>query len=178
MSAEKSELRAAGMHEVGVRLDDLLEAARKEVLRCEGAALGLFQCAKAVNDLNAHVDLDVSEGKYDLETAGHVKRYLSRASQVVQNLGVASNNSKMASAGQVQMAETMVTVTKKMFDAEVTKREQIVEAERSPEAEDPRRRPTGVRPTPSIKEQRLAEEAPINGKPAVKGRRKPRAIDA
>ena len=113
MSLERIELRASGMHEVGVRMDDLLEGAKKEVLRCDGVVIGILQCVKAVNDLCPHVDRDVTEGKYDLETAKLIKLYLSRAAQVVQNLGVNASNQRMAAAGQVQMAEIVVQITKK-----------------------------------------------------------------
>lgn len=159
MSHERVELRASGMHDVGVRMDDLLEGARKEVLRCDGAVSGLQQCAKAVGELTPHVDRDVDEGKYDLETAKQIKLYLSRAIQVVQNLGMNASNQRMLSAGQVQMAEVAVSVTKKMYDGEMQKSAAIAAAEASPVSADGRGRVVGMHPSATIKEQRLAEEA-------------------
>ena len=175
MSVEKSELRAAGMHEIGMRMDDLLAAAEQEVLRCEGASVALLQANKAIGDLNAHVDLDVTEGKYDLEAAKLVKLYLSRAAQAVQNLGMLANNQRIASAGQVQAFKISVQVTKKMHDSEISKLESVAAAESEP-ARDIRSRQAGMRPAPTIKEQRLAEEAKPNGKTNGKrGRRAPHA---
>ena len=170
MSVEKIELRAAGMHEVGVRMDDLLDAARKEVLRCEGAQLGLLQATKGVIDLIAHVDKDVDEGKYGLEAAKLIKLYLSRASEVVQNLSKNASNQKIAATGQVQMAEVAVQITKKMHDGELAKRAAVAAAEAAPEEITLRTRPEGVHPPATIKEQRLAEDqaevtaVPSNGK--------------
>jgi hypothetical protein len=179
MSTERIELRASAMHDVGIRLDDLLEAARKEVLRCEGAVTGILQCAKAVNDLIPHVDKDVDEGKYDLETAKLIKLYLSRAAYVVQNLGMNASNQRIASAGQVQMAEVVVTVTKKMYDAEM-QRSAAMAASASEGNTNPRERVVGSHPPATIKEQRRAEEqAEVAAKeavavpPMVKVRKKP-----
>jgi hypothetical protein len=173
MSLEKIELRAAGMHEVGVRMDDLLDAARKEVLRCEGAQLGLLQATKGVIDLIAYVDKDVDEGKYGLEAAKLIKLYLSRASEVVQNLSKNANNQKIAATGQVQMAEVAVQITKKMHDGELAKRAAVAAAEATPEDVTLRTRPEGVHPPATIKEQRLAEDTLNAGATGTsKGRRR------
>lgn len=188
MSTERVELRASGIHDVGVKMDDLLEGAQKEILRCEGAALGLLQCNKAVNDLMGHVDSDVNDGKYDhiteaLEVAKLVKLYISRAVQIVANLGMNANNQKMIVTGQIQAMQMAVAVTKKMHEAEMAKASAIVEAEQHPEDIDLRGRQAGVRPPISLKERRLAEErveasvpqlsvvSPTNGK-GKRGRRK------
>jgi hypothetical protein len=165
MSLEKTEARAAGIHEVGMRMDDLLEGAQQEVNRSEGAALGLLQASKAVIALNGHVDTDITEGKYDLVVAEHVKRYVARAAQVVETLAQKARNQQLAAMGQVQGMQTAVAVTKKMFDAEQAKGAAIASAvaiiAASPEGEDVdlRHRPEGVHPPRTIKEQRLAEEA-------------------
>lgn len=161
MSVEKSELRAAGMHEVGMRMDDLLEAAKKESIRCEGAVLALLQATKAVADLNAHVDRDLDEGLYDLPIATLIKKYLGRAVQATQNLGLNAANTRMTSAGAVQAYETAVTVTKKMYDGEMLKKAVVAAAEVAP-ITDIRSRGAGVHPAPTIKKQRLAEEQAKN----------------
>ena len=176
MSLESVELRAAGMHEVGMRMDDLLEAAKGEVLRCEGAQLGLLQAVKSVNDLMAHIDKDVDEGKYDLEVAKIAKLYVSRASELVQNLARNASNQKIAATGQVQMATVAVTITKKLYDGEVGKRNAIAEAEANPGEVTARNRPEGVCPPPTIKEQQLAEEraeaAQAAAKPPSNGKKR------
>lgn len=158
MGLEKAEMRAAGIHDVGVRMDDLLEASRKEVVQCEGASLGLLQAVKAVNDLNPHVDKDVDEGKFDLETAKLIKLYLGRASQATQNLAQNARNQQMIAAGRVQAFETSVAVTKKMYDAESQRAAAIAEAESDPANMTLRSRPAGVHPPRTLKEMRLAEE--------------------
>jgi uncharacterized DUF497 family protein len=150
MTQEKAELRAAGMHEVGVRMDDLLEEAQREVLRCEGASVGLLQAVKAINELNAHVDADVTEERYGIDVAKVAKQYLSRSAQVVTNLSMNASNKRMMAIGQAQGVQTAVAITKKLVEHERSKAVPPVE-------EDSRRRTEGVRPAPTIKEQRLRE---------------------
>jgi len=169
MSLEKAEARAAGMHEVGMRMDDLLEAAQTEIARFEGAALGLLQASKAVQQLAGHVDDDIKEGRYEglepLKIAEVVKRYISRAAQVVENLAHNAKNQQIQAAGQVAGLQSAVAITKKMFDAEKAKGEAIAQAvaeiAAAPQGAevDLRRRPEGVHPGSGIKAQRLAEEA-------------------
>lgn len=162
MSVEKAEVRAGAMHEVGVRMDDLLEAVKADVHRFDGAASGLLQCVKAIEGLLAHVDKDVDEGKYDLEVAKVAKQYIARAVQVAQNLGQQSSNQKILSIGKVQMGEAAVATVKKMHQVETGRAETLARVEQTPEDDvDLRSRTAGARPPMTIKEQRLAEEKPV-----------------
>jgi hypothetical protein len=168
MSLEKTEARAAGIHEVGMRMDDLLESAQQEVHRCEGAALGLLQASKPIQELAGHVEDDIKAGKLDgletLQVAEVIKRYIARSAQIIENLSHKARNQQLAAMGQVQGMQTAVAITKKMFDAEQAKGAAIAAVEATPEGQDTdlRHRPEGVRPPMSIKAQRLAEEAAVS----------------
>ena len=169
MTLETAKIRAQVAHEIGVRLDDALEAARGETVRWEGSNQGLLMGQKAILGLLPHVDRDIEEGKYDLQTATAVKLYINRCAQVCANMAVQSSTQRAMSQGQIQMGEANVKVLKKFHEEELRRVEAIAAAEAESraagklageeESVDLRSRPAGVHPPASIKQQRLAEEA-------------------
>jgi hypothetical protein len=169
MTLETAKIRAQVAHEIGVRLDDALEAARGETVRWEGSNQGLLMGQKAILGLLPHVDRDIEEGKYDLQTATAVKLYINRCAQVCANMAVQSSTQRAMSQGQIQMGEANVKVVKKFHEDELRRAEAIAAAEAESraagksvgeeESVDLRSRPSGVHPPASIKQQRLAEEA-------------------
>lgn len=156
MSILKSELKQLVTHEIGVRVDDALDGARRELHALEGRQTAFMDSAKAVELLLGHVDKDVTEEKYDLTVAEQVKKYLVRASNVLQNLSRESTNMVIAQTGKVQGFAHTVALLKGMIDAEKAKAVALV----VPEV--PVAHPAGSgeegRPS-SIKALRLAEEA-------------------
>ena len=124
---------------------------------------------KAILGLLPHVDRDIEEGKYDLQTATAVKLYINRCAQVCANMAVQSSTQRAMSQGQIQMGEANVKVVKKFHEDELRRAEAIAAAEAESraagksvgeeESVDLRSRPSGVHPPASIKQQRLAEEA-------------------
>jgi hypothetical protein len=173
MSQERARFRAAVAHEIGGRLEDLLESAKSEAVRWEGCNQGLLNGQKAIEGLHAHVDKDIEDGQYDLPTGKIAKLYVTRASQVCANLAVQAANQRAMMSGSVSMADSVVKIVKKFFDEEIRKAEAIAAAEaeplvgsvanpQSPEGSAERRtngRLPPVRPGLTIKQQRLAEEA-------------------
>lgn len=155
MSVLKSELKQLVTHEVGVKIDDVLEAARRDYVMLEGRQTAFQDGSKAPEALMVSVDKDVEEGKYDLKTAEIVKRYLSRCSNALQNLSVQAANMRIAQGGKVQGFEQTIAVLKAILDAEKSKVE-AVNGVAGVEDLNPRDRPVGVAPV-SLKEQRLAE---------------------
>jgi hypothetical protein len=174
MRALKSELKQLVTHEIGVRVDDQLEAAKREQAVLEGRQAAFLEGAKTAEMLLGYVDKDIDEEKMDLPTAEHVKRFLVRTSHALNNLAAQASNFRIAQTGKVQGLEQTVTLLKGMIDAEKVKAEALVTAAAAPPAATPRERPVGAAPV-SIKAQRLAEEAPT---PKKKGGRKPRATNA
>lgn len=86
MTVEKAELRAAAIHDAGVRVDDLLEASRAAALRAEGSASALQQSAEIVRQLHAHVDNEVENGRLDLERAAIAKQWVTNAVSIIEQL--------------------------------------------------------------------------------------------
>ncbi len=158
MSVLKSELKQLVTHEVGVRVEDALEAAKKEQATLEGKQSGFLDGAKAVEALLTLVDKDLTEEKVDLPTAEAIKRWLLRAFTALQNLSQQASNLKVIQMGKVQGFEHTVKLLQNMIEQEKQKAAQLVAAQEAPPPENPRERPVGVAPV-SIKALRLAEDA-------------------
>jgi hypothetical protein len=159
---EKGEIKAATVHEIGCRFEDMLEAAKVDGARNEGAKVGLQAAAKKVLELQAHVDKDLDEGLFGdvdgpLAVAAQIKKYIARAVGVLESMSVTAENHRILTQGKVQAFQQMIDNMKKLHDMELEK----TQAKQEAEATGKRRgRPTGVRPGMTIKEQRKLEEAP------------------
>lgn len=163
MSLLAQEVRHAITTEVGARVEDALEAAKSELSSLEGRQSAFLEGAKAVDALCASVDKDVEEGKYDLEVSAHIKRYLGRGSNALQNLAAHAVNARIQQSGRIQGLNHTFELMKGMASAAKAQAAAIRTAETAPPPENPRDRVEGVRPPMSIKEQRLAEEAAEKG---------------
>lgn len=179
MSILKAELKMMVTHEVGVRVDDSLEVAKKDLAMLESRQVTFGDAAKAIETLLQHVDKDLEEEKLPEEVAQHVKRYIVRGVSALQNLAQQAANNRMAQTGRVQGLEQTVVLLKNMVDAERAKAEALRAAETAPEPMNPKDRVNGQHPAATIKELRLAEAAQEAAPPAKgRGRRKPRGSDA
>lgn len=166
MSVLKSELKQLVTHEVGVRVEDALEGAKKELSVLEGRQTGLVDGAKIVEALLGFVDKDVEEGKTDLPTAEVAKRFILRGVHALNNAAQNAANLRMAQTGKVQALTQTVDMLSEMVEKEKAKAEAIREAEAAAPSENARDRVLGVAPV-SIKELRLAEEPPAAPAPVI-----------
>jgi len=167
MSLLKSEIKYAVTTEVGNRVDDALEAAKRDLSVLEGRKAAFHDGARAVEALMAIVDKDVEEGKFDLVTAEIVKRYVGRCMNALQNMAMQGQNFLLAQAGKIQGMEHSVALLKSIVDDEKRKMDALRAAiTAGTVGEDgealagtsSRERPQGSHPAMSLKEQRLAEE--------------------
>lgn len=158
MSVLKSELKQLVTHEVGERVEDAFEAAKRDLLLLEGRHVAMLDGSKAVDMLLEVVDKDVQDGVYDLPTATIVKRFLQRGSVALQNLAQQAANLRLVQTGKTQGFEHAVKLLQNIIEAEKAKAAALKVAEAAPPSENPRERQEGIRPT-SLKELRLAEEA-------------------
>lgn len=178
MSVLKSELKQLVTHEVGVRVEDALEAAKKDLSLLEGRQGAFADGAKALEGLLGSVDKDIAEEKYDEAVGEHVKRYITRSVHALNNLAANASNLRIAQTGKVQGLAQTITLLQNMMEAEKAKAAAVVAAESQPPSENPRERDMGTRPA-SIKELRLAEEATKpEAPPKRRGGRKPRAANS
>lgn len=162
---DKTELRAAGMHEVGAKLDDMLEAAKQEEHRAEGAIGAAEKSMQRVLMLSTAVDNDLDEGGLALEVATATKKYLAKAHAAVADLHKESQNRRMMARGMVMGMLKSVQVTKALHDQEQAKANGSGRA--SSDEEEPRR------PGLSLKQQRQAEtEKTTKSKPAKRAKKR------
>lgn len=167
MRIEKAETKIAVASDIGAKIEDMLDATKKEVGRWEGSVSAFSQASKAIEGLGAHVDKDVEEGLYDLEAAKIVKRYLERAANATKNLGTQAEANRITTLGKVAALDVTVKVVAKYRDDETKKVEEFLEAVRSGRVQIENGAPAtngapvevSVRPPTTIKAQRLAEEA-------------------
>lgn len=170
MSKMKSEVKVATLHEMGVKLDDILEAAEREMHQLEGGKQALVGAKKRVEQHLANVDRDVQEGKLDLEQATLVKRWVSQCVHIVENLAVQAEVQAYQAQGKVLNAKQVVAVAKAMFDREkahltvLAEAEKAVAAGESPIPQDmvgrPDARPVGLHPGNPLADRRTVEEPP------------------
>ena len=145
----------------------------------EGRHLAMADGAKVVESLAAVVDEEVQSGKFDLDVASNIKRYLSRAVTGLQNLAQQAANLRMSQAGKIQGFEQTVALLRNMVESERVKADALRAAEAAPPPQSPAERTPGTHPM-SIKELRLAEDvvAPVQEAPLETKKRRGRPPNA
>lgn len=185
MSFEKSQVIANALFNAGVRIDDILEGAKRDHHRFEGGQVALLQVLKQVQALTSHVDKDVEEGKLNTEQATLVKVWIERAVAVIESGSQTMANNAVGAHGQVLMAEKVVKVLKTMHDVELSKADVLQRAEAGEVIDGAERRQVGEHPGPGVRvrrqQQQQAEQdtkAPVTKTISVKQRRKEQRTSA
>lgn len=161
MSKEVFETRHQVTHEIGIKVEDSLETARREIAILEGRTAGLKDAVKVLEAVPSRLSKDVEEGKLDLELAAKVGEYVTLASKTLQQLVTNSVTQRGIAAGKVQGLEQTVKLLSNLLGKE---RERI---EREEKRESGEEIPRPSRFT-SIKEQRrAAAKEPVAEDPAA-----------
>lgn len=176
MSIDKTDIKVGAAHEIGCRLDDVLDGATKDMYRLEGAASAFQQATKSIESLMKIVDKDLDGDKIELETIKIIKTYVQRAHNAMINLASQAETNKLTQSGKVQAMQKAIEITKKFKDEEINKaqnlrtayvrmKEQLEAREKNSTdsagdvTDEKLPRPTGMRPGLSIKERRKLEAA-------------------
>jgi len=156
----KYDSKIEAIHEIGVRLDDALEATKVEMTRHEGAQGAYLHSAKSVQALQAHLAKDAEEGRVDSTAAKIAAEWVARAVQVCENLSKQAGNAVLMSKGAELQTTRLVSLVKNLHELEVARRDrEAAPAEATAAPEDrPHPRPR------SIKEERIAEVRTKKGK--------------
>lgn len=179
MSILKSEIRQQTVTDIGVKIEDTLEAARKDVAMTEGKMLAFLEGAKAVEGVVALLQKDIESGVVPLETGNKVRDYLTRGVQTLQQLGMQATTMRHSAAGKVLGLEQTVRLLKQLSDLEQAKIEKLKELEAAPAQAEAAPQEVPVHQFVSIKEQRLMEAAVVEDEDLPKRRgRKPRASNS
>lgn len=153
MSIEKSEIRLAAVCELGVRLDDILEATRKEASHQVGAVAAYKVATQTLTALVSQVDTDIQGGLLTLDEGAKAKSYLVKAIAVVDSLGQQSTTQSILFAGKAQGLEAAVMAAKQASDMEKAR----ITALGNPEPDAATKTGSGLgRPPCTIKELRQA----------------------
>ena len=160
-SALKAEVKVGTAHEIGVRMDDLLDVAKRDMERAIGAQNALLEGSKIVLSLHGVVDKEIDAGTLDLEMAKKVKLYVTRAVTALESLAQRAANIQQVTNGRVQGLQAAVGSIKTFHDQEKAALDALAAA---PPAEPPVPPTLGevageTRPAPllTIKQRRLAE---------------------
>lgn len=122
MSAEKSELRSCAIHEVGCKLDDVLEAAKLDVARFDGAGEALTLAAGRLSVVYQEIDQEtVPDGSLSLEEASMAKRYVTRCVDFLTKASEDAARGKFRAEGKVLGLEQSVVVAKSLYELEKSK---------------------------------------------------------
>lgn len=167
MSILKAEIKAAAAHEIGVRMDDALEAARGDISRADGSAAAATKISLEIDGLVSRAQKDIDAGAMGLEDGKLVVSWLQRAHGVAQAQALAGAQVKLMAQGRVSAFESVIGVVAKYKGEEEAKAKAIAAAVETGRVslED------AGRPAPSLKAQRKAEEGAAPVKKTKGGRR-------
>jgi hypothetical protein len=169
----KSEIKQAAAHEIGVRVEDALEAARKEVASMEGRQSAFLDAASLVDDTIKAVQRDIDAGTVALDAGTLLVGRLKRLAEAVRHQSVKATTLRNMAAGKVQGLENTVKLISNIVESEKARLEAAKRQAAdtvSPGAVSPGDGQTAGAPAQaqaqaqvhrfvSIKEQRLAEQA-------------------
>jgi hypothetical protein len=165
MNVEKALVKVSAVHDVGVRLDDALEAARADVHRTEGASHALERAVEALAPLYKLVDKELDEQKIaDIATASAIKAWLERSSALLKDLRTQYQHGRVQAQGRVAGFEGAVAIAKKFVDDERKKIEGFQQALASGRVVEE----GGYgRPPPGIKAQRTVSSTTATTTPSA-----------
>lgn len=115
-SALKAEVKAGTAHEIGVQVEDLLEAAQRDCERSVGAITALNEVAKYIGSLHGVVDKEIEAGTCDLPTGQKAKLYVTRAMAAAETLAKKYSNLQQVSDGRAQGLKAAISTIKKAHD--------------------------------------------------------------
>lgn len=152
----KAEIRKSAIHDVGVRLDDLLETTRGEISRADGRISAFTEAARVPTALAAAVRKDIDDGKLDLAVADVICQWLAKTTTAMENLAKGAAMEKVAATGKVAGLRVAVEVTKALHSAEEAKQSVVASLSSDEAREVPHAAP--------VKLRRLAGQVGPSGK--------------
>lgn len=185
MGLLKAEIKMGVMQEIAQKMARFNSEAEKRVTDYEAGARALDQAAPKIATLVSFIEKDLDDGKFDelsgepLLMAQYTKDWVARAINTVTLMADSARDSAKLARGRVAAFNDAMDFMEGLFDTEKAKKVRIEEMIRTgeikfeeegvmgddlvgtpPDPEDGRRppsRPPGVRPAPSLAQQRRAE---------------------
>jgi hypothetical protein len=119
MNPVKTHGRIGAINELGVKYDDMREAAEREVLRKEGFCAALNEVQQStLTSIFERVDADRDAERFDIPTSSLIKEYLAKVHAALDNLKAASERQRLIAEGRVVGIRDAIFFAKKTLDAE------------------------------------------------------------
>lgn len=160
MTVEKSKLRMAATSEVGARIENLLDAARIEANRMEGAEAVLGQLSRVIEGHASGIDKALEANQFEnlspVQVSAVAKTLLRKILENVSQFQTQAGRKVHEARGKVLGFEQAIEAAKVVYVQDEAKL-------RAPEGQDGNviplhgPRASGAHPGPSIAEQRRAE---------------------
>ena len=164
MNPAKAQFKADLAESFGREFEKMEDKAEKSIYLQEGARDALSLAAKRIGELGEHIDKEVEEGALEevmgepLKILAYVKKWLKRAVGSVDNLATTAEVARIEATGRMKGLEAAKKYTLNVWMEEHKKLEAYVEAMKEGDGEIDGRALDG-HPGPSLKSQRLAEDA-------------------
>jgi len=131
VSVSKGELRSAAIHEVGCKLDDVLDSAKSDVYRFDGAHDALLLVSSRMSSLYGDVKSKTGPD-FSLEEAKVAKEYITRCITFLTKAADDASRGRFRAEGKVLGLEQSVKVAKSLYDVEKAKPSPSAKAKAKP----------------------------------------------
>lgn len=119
MNPVKTHGRIGAINELGIKYDDMREAAEREVLRKEGFCAALNEVQQStLKTIFERVDADRDAERFDIPTSSLIKEYLAKVHAALDNLKAASERQRLIAEGRAIGIRDAIVFAKKTLDAE------------------------------------------------------------
>lgn len=178
MSIDKSQFKAAVLHEIGCDFEDQLERSRTDLHRVEGRIEFGKLVTEKLRGLQAHLQKDVDEEQLAPEDAAVRSKQIQTAINLVSHLVEKSAAELLKSRGRVDQCQRAILLLKEKHNQQVAKCEAQRNALAIEEAVGPMRhlgptdRPNGIHPGASLKQRRREEDEAVPEAGHAKTKRK------
>lgn len=172
MSTLPRDVRISTIHEIGVKVDDYLDAAKSETLKREGAQAAYLNTAKNIMAVMATLERELTNASEHAEHVPYAKLWVKKCLLVCEDLANQAGNLAAAAKGAEKQTSSIVALLKQLHDLEVVKKRRETEILATlPLLAEPVKEATKVEKAPevapkvrniprrTIKEIRLAEAA-------------------
>ena len=131
MGFEKAEVKMATMHNMGVKFDDMLDSAKRQMSEYDGGIKALNAAAKKIEDFCNIIDQDIENGKFNrfgdeaLRAAELMKKWILRSVGTCVSMVEGAQVNRTKVSGKIEALETVITFTQNQYNATKVKSDNI-----------------------------------------------------
>lgn len=121
MGVIKAEIKMETAHEIGCKVDDLLQATEKELHALSGAKTALHQAAVRIEGMQKLVEQDERDGKLTPDQYATAKEWVNRAVGQLRSMAVAAETNETQTRGKTLAYQHVIEAVKKVHAIEKAK---------------------------------------------------------